>query len=68
MNMLKDLEKSGAVISLMRGRNREVQLNPHFFAGTELRALLEALALHDSELQARVAEVRRRPRRAGKEL
>jgi hypothetical protein len=45
-----------------------VQLNPAYFAIKEVRALLGRLVEVAPELDAKVAELRRRPRRTGKRL
>jgi hypothetical protein len=48
------------------GRTRLVRLNPRYFAREELQRYLLKLAEPDRDLQARVAALRRRPRRPGK--
>jgi DNA-binding MarR family transcriptional regulator len=60
------LEQAGVLVGAMEGRARRVRISPRFPAATELRALLDKLAIHEVELQRRLAEDRRRPRRAGK--
>jgi DNA-binding MarR family transcriptional regulator len=65
---LDGLEQAGIVSGALVGRERRVRLDPRYFARDELRALLDKLALHKTDLQARVAEIRRRPRRSGKTL
>ena len=65
---LDSLEQVGIVSGVVKGRERRVSLSPRFFALTELRALLEKVAFASPELIDRVGELRRRPRRAGKEL
>jgi DNA-binding transcriptional ArsR family regulator len=65
---LSSLERDGLVSGRMMGRTRTYSLNPRFFARAELDALLRRLAEADADLQARTAELRRRPRRAGKSL
>jgi len=65
---LSSLERDGLVSGRMMGRTRSYSLNPRFFARTELDAFLRRLAAADADLQTRTAELRRRPRRAGKRL
>lgn len=65
---LSSLERDGLVAGRLMGRTRMYTVNPRFFARHELEALLRRLADADAELQARTAELRRRPRRAGKLL
>lgn len=67
-NALTSLEQTGAVVGVVEGRARRVRLNPRYFAAAELRTLLEKLGRSDVELLDKVAELRRRPRRAGKSL
>jgi len=63
---LTSLERDGLVAGRMVGRTRSYTLNPRYFAGAEFGAFLKRLAEADRDLQARTAELRRRPRRAGK--
>src|SRR5438045_2433740 len=63
---LRSLEADGLVAGRAIGRTRLFELNPRFFAGAELRALVDKLASVDRPLQNRIAELRRRPRRTGK--
>jgi DNA-binding MarR family transcriptional regulator len=65
---LDSLEQVGAVSGAISGRERRVRLNPRFYARDELRALLDKMAIQNAELVAKVTELRRRPRRAGKAL
>jgi DNA-binding transcriptional ArsR family regulator len=65
---LSSLERDGLVSGRMMGRTRTYSLNRRFFARTELDAFLRRLAAADADLQTRTAELRRRPRRAGKRL
>lgn len=67
-NSLDTLEQVGMVSGVVSGRERRVRLNPRFLARDELKALLDKLALNDSDLLDRVEQVRRRPRRAGKAI
>ena len=65
---LASLESDGLVAGRMVGRTRLYRLNPRYFAARQLRALIEALAQTDEDLQARVSAIRRRPRASGKTL
>ena len=62
------LERAGIIIGNEVGKTRRVRLNPRFVASEELRSLLAKLGMMDVELQKQLATVRRRPRRAGKEI
>jgi DNA-binding transcriptional ArsR family regulator len=63
---LRGLERDGLVAGRTAGRMRLVRLNPRYFAREELQRYLLTLAGADAVLQNRVAEMRRRPRNAGK--
>ena len=65
---LAGLEREGLIAAQTMGRMRLFRVNPRYFARTELEALLARLADVNSELRARAATVRRRPRRTGKPL
>lgn len=65
---LEGLERDGLIAGRMMGRTCSYTINPRYFALAELGAFLKRLAAADPELQARTAEPRRRPRRAGKRL
>ena len=65
---LTGLERDGVVSGRMVGRTRSYTMNPRYFARDELGGFLKRLAEADVDLQARTAELRRRPRRAGKPL
>ena len=60
------LERDGLVAVRPAGRTRLVRVNPRYFAREELQRYLLKLAEADPDLQARVAALRRRPRRPGK--
>ncbi len=66
--IVNDLERQGVLASRMRGSQREVRLNPSYFAASELRALLMRLSAADRPLVHKIESIRRRPRRARKEL
>src|SRR6185295_14519669 len=63
---LRGLERDGLVGGRIAGRTRLVRLNPRYFAREELQRYLLKLAGADTALQDRVADLRRRPRAAGK--
>ena len=65
---LTGLERDGLIAGRMVGRTRSYTLNPRYFARAEFGAFLTRLAVADRDLQTRTAELRRRPRRAGKPL
>lgn len=66
--IVNDLERQGVVSSRLQGNQREVRLNPSYFAFVELRTLLVRLALTEPLISQEVESLRRRPRRAGKEI
>lgn len=65
---ITSLERAGMVVGVMEGRTRRVSINPRLTVRNELATLLDKMALLDLPLQARLAEIRRRPRRSGKAL
>lgn len=65
---LRSLEKDGLVAGRLAGRTRVVQIEPRYFAREELERYLLRLARAEPALAARVADLRRRPRRSGKPL
>lgn len=65
---LRSLERDGLVAGRTTGRTRVYQLNPAFFASSELGQLLRKLAEPELELNKRLASLRKRPRRSGKPL
>ncbi|MCL5258638.1 MAG: hypothetical protein M1314_02710 [Firmicutes bacterium] len=66
--IVNDLERQGVLASRRAGVQREVRLNPSYFAYRELKALLLRVSLADEGLTETVESLRRRPRRAGKAL
>jgi hypothetical protein len=66
--IIDDLERQNVLASRINGNQREVRLNPSYFAAAQLRDLLLRLAPAESDLTASIESLRRRPRRAGKEL
>lgn len=65
---LKSFEKDGLVAGRAVGKTRLYRINPSVYARRELEAYLDRLLELESELGARAARLRRRPRRAGKPL
>lgn len=65
---LGTLERDGLVAARPMGRTRLYRLNPRAFARQELARYLDRLLEPETELRARAASLRRRPRRAGKPL
>jgi len=65
---LSSLERDGMIAGRLFGRTRLFEINPTYFAAAQLRSLIARLTAADSDLKARVAELRRRPRRTGKRL
>jgi DNA-binding GntR family transcriptional regulator len=65
---LSGLERDGLVAGRPAGRTRLYEINPRYFARDELLRFLARLAEGNPDLRARVGDLRRRPRRAGKPL
>lgn len=65
---VNDFDREGVTASRMVGVQRQVRLNPRYFALAELRPLLQRLSKSMPEVVAAVKSFRRRPRRAGKPL
>lgn len=65
---LRSLERDGLVAGRSLGRTRVFQLDPRYFAHDDLQRFLLRLVGPESELTARVAALRRRPRRTAKPL
>lgn len=65
---LRALERDGLVAARAAGRTRLFRLNPRYFARNELKQYLLRLAEADADMQSRVAQLRRRPRRTAKPL
>lgn len=65
---LQSLERDGLIAGRAVGRTRLYRLNPRAFARRELERYVERLLEPESELRARAARLRRRPRRTGKPL
>ena len=66
--ILNDLERAGVLASRRMGRTRVFEIDPRFYAATQLRALLLELARAERDLQRAAAARRTRPRRVGKPL
>jgi DNA-binding transcriptional ArsR family regulator len=65
---LVSLERDGVVAGRAVGRTRVYRIDPRAFARPELERYLDRLLGAQAELRARVAALRRRPRRSGKPL
>ena len=65
---LRSLERDGLVVGRAAGRTRLYRLNPRAPARAELERYLSRLLDSETELRARAAGLRRRPRRTGKPL
>lgn len=65
---LQSFEKDGLVVARSVGRTRVYRLSPRTFARSELELYLERLLDSDPRLRAKIATLRRRPRRTGKPL
>lgn len=65
---LRTLELDGLVAGRLVGRTRVFGLEPRYFAHAALQGFLARLSEPEAELRARVAALRRRPRRSGKPL
>jgi hypothetical protein len=63
---LRGLERDGLVAGRLAGRTRLFRLSPRYFAREELQRYLLRLTEPEASLRSRVAQLRRRPRRAGK--
>jgi len=61
---IRSLEADGLVVGREVGRTRVFELNPRYFAASEVRSLADKLASVDTDLQDRVSAIRRRPRRS----
>lgn len=66
--ILNALEDEMLIVGRTVGRERRIRLNDRYFACTELKALLSALARRDRETESVAESLRRRPRRQGKEM
>ncbi len=62
------LEQAGVLSGVLEGRSRRVSINPRYPYKNELMPLLEKMASSHPGLVQAVSELRRRPRRPGKEL
>lgn len=67
-NTIDTLEQSGIVAGVLEGRTRRIRLDSRFVAYSELKSLLEKMTFANPALLSAVSELRRRPRRIGKQL
>ena len=65
---LADLEENGILASRLRGKTREIRINPRFSAYKELKGLLEKMALQRPDIRESISKLRRRARKRGKPL
>ena len=65
---LHSLERDGLIAGRELGRTRVYRLDARYFAHEDLQRFLQRLVEPETDLKARVAALRRRPRRAGKPL
>lgn len=65
---LDKFELNGVVSRQTVGQNRIVSINSRFIAKEELSRLLKKLAQHNPGFLESISELRRRPRRKGKEI
>ncbi len=63
-----NLEREGVVATRVVGRQREVELSPRYYARSELQAYLRRLQPSLPKVTNKIEGLRKRPRRAGKEL
>ena len=61
------LEQSGVIAGVLIGRTRRIKIDPRYPYRQELLPLLEKMALSNPGLMQAISDVRRRPRRFGKE-
>lgn len=65
---VRSLEHDGLIAGRSLGRTRVFRLDPRYFAHDELHRYLRRLAEPETHLKARIAALRRRPRRTAKPL
>jgi DNA-binding IclR family transcriptional regulator len=65
--ILNALERQGVLASRLIGNTRLFSLNERMYGASELKTFLRKYAL-STNIEQRLATLRRRPRRAGKEL
>lgn len=65
--VLADFEREGVLASRMLGQNRLYSLNRHQHGSSDLEAFLKKFAL-GTDVPEALQSIRRRPRRAGKEI
>ena len=63
--IVDDLEREGVVVSRYVGRTRIVSINPRLYGSGELEAFLLKYA-KGTDVEDKIARIRRRPRRRGK--
>lgn len=65
---VESLERASIVVSVLEGRTRRVRINPRYPYSAELASLLDKIGADNLGLQSKLSEIRRRPRRQGKEI
>jgi DNA-binding transcriptional ArsR family regulator len=65
--IVDDLERDAVIVSRYIGRTRTVSLNPRMYGAADLESFLLKYA-KGTDVEKRVATVRKRPRRRNKEL
>ncbi len=66
--ILAGLEDENVISGRIIGRERRIRLNERYFAADELHSLLRTVAARDSQMAEAAANLRRRPRRKGKDI
>ena len=68
LKALRSLELDGLVAGRNVGRTRVFRINPQYFAFDDLQQYLWRLTEPEEDLRDRIASIRRRPRRTGKQF
>jgi DNA-binding transcriptional regulator GbsR (MarR family) len=66
--IVSDLELAGILSGIPEGGSRRIIFNPRYSFLQELRPLLAKMLLQDLDLQGRLSQTRRRPRKIGKAI
>ena len=65
---VESLEADGLIVTRLEGNQRRLSMNPRSKYRKELEALLQKMAIRSVDLQERLGQIRRRPRKIGKEI
>jgi biotin operon repressor len=65
--IIDDLEAEGVIVSRFVGRTRTLSLNPRMYGIADLETFLQKYA-KSTDMEERLSQVRRRPRRRTKEI